>query len=315
MGRIDELDSTPRYTIKSASLQTGIRDVTLRMWERRYRLLSPRRSSGNYRLYSERDIAILRWVKSQIDNGQRIRASAAELRRIRQTGRWPEALPPLERERDHSSLAAADRLALRLYQALIAGNEPQAAQVLSRARASFGLSTICLRVITPCLYEIGEAWHRGDIRIATEHLASNLLRGHLLALFQSYPLRRRAPRFLVGCAPGERHEIGSLMLALFLRRGGARVEYLGADVDLDDLIAYARSEPPDWVCLSAASGETARNLARLDQHLAALRPRPRLGFGGRAFLLHPRLRTEVPGVFLGETAPEGARSALRSTIT
>ena len=66
MTTINDFSDEPRYTIKSVSVQTGIRPVTLRAWERRHELLSPHRSDNRYRLYSERDVAILRCIKSLV---------------------------------------------------------------------------------------------------------------------------------------------------------------------------------------------------------------------------------------------------------
>ena len=57
-----ELSDQPRYSIKAVQERTGIPAVTLRAWERRYKLVKPRRSSGNYRLYSDRDVAVLRQI-------------------------------------------------------------------------------------------------------------------------------------------------------------------------------------------------------------------------------------------------------------
>jgi methanogenic corrinoid protein MtbC1 len=115
-------------------------------------------------------------------------------------------------------------------------------------------------------------------------------------------MRPSAPRIVVGCAPNEFHDIGSLMVALFLRREGYRVEYMGANVHLEDLAAYARAERPQLICLSANSEARAHALREFDARLARLRPRPRLAFGGRIFNLQPRLRTSIPGLFLGEDA-------------
>ena len=55
--RLNGYDDTPVYTIKTVVQETGIAPATLRAWERRYGVLSPGRSDGGYRLYSERDIA------------------------------------------------------------------------------------------------------------------------------------------------------------------------------------------------------------------------------------------------------------------
>jgi DNA-binding transcriptional MerR regulator len=309
MAKITELPETPKYRIKSVSQQTGVPPVTLRAWERRYGLLSPHRTHSNYRLYSDQDVAVLRWLKSRIDSGLPVRIAADELHAMRATGAWPEALPPLETKRE--AIQSPSMFSDQLYRALIGHDEAMASQILSQTHAVFDLTTICLDIITPCLVEVGEAWHRGEIRIATEHFASGFLRGRLLALYQTYPMARTAKRILVGCAPGEFHEIGSLMLALFLRRAGHRVDYLGQDVALEDVLAYSRSEPVSLICLSASLPETARRLDGFDARLAGIEPRPRFGFGGRAFNADRARRDAIQGTFLGETSADGALRAGR----
>ncbi len=310
---IAQIPDTPKYTIKAVSAQTGIRGVTLRAWERRYRLVRPRRTSGNYRLYSDRDVAVLRWLKERVAAGQSISAAAAELTAMRRQGNWPAAPPaPQPAPRGEGGVVPA-RLTDRLYQALTTHNEAAALQVMAEAHAAFDIVAICEQLITPCLIAIGEGWARGDIRISTEHFASQFLRGRLTTLFQSLPGPRTGPRVVIGCAPREMHDIGPLMLSLFLRHAGYRVEFLGPDVHLDDLLAYARAERPAVICLSAHSEETALSLARVQPALNRMRPRPRFGFGGRAFNLRPDLRAATPGVFMGETA-SAAASAVRGLL-
>ena len=302
MPALVDLPDTPRHMIKAVCAETGLLPVTLRAWERRYKLLKPQRTAGNYRLYSDRDIALLRWIKSRVDQGAPISRVAEEFRSMRRAGQWPEAVPAPPPAPVQESAAPPEAYASRLYAALIALNESLTAEILREAQAVFDVAVICLNVIQPCLVEIGEAWYRGEIRIATEHFASQYLRGRLLSLFQAYPVRHSAPRIVVGCAPNEFHDIGSLMLALFLRREGYRVEFLGANVHLPDLAEYAREHRPALICLSANSEESAHELRQMEARLAGMRPRPRLGYGGRAFNLNPALRKTVPGVYLGEDA-------------
>ncbi len=76
----------------------------------------------------------------------------------------------------------------------------------------YDLNTYLLKTLIPALVEIGEAWANGVIPVATEHFASAYLRGNLLTLFQAFPARSNSPFILVGCAPTELHEIGSLYL-------------------------------------------------------------------------------------------------------
>jgi DNA-binding transcriptional MerR regulator len=302
MPSIANIADTPRHTIKAVSAQTGILPVTLRAWERRYRLVKPKRTSGNYRLYSDRDVALLRWVRERMDAGMAVSRVADEFHALRRSGKWPAAVASLPAEPANASAAPDPSDAQRLFKALAAMNEPQAAVLLREAHQRFDLYAICLDIIQPCLYEIGEAWYRGELRIATEHFASQYLRGHLLALFQGFPMRQSTPRIVVGCAPNEFHDIGSLMVALFLRRAGYRVEFIGADAHLDDLAEYARAERPALICLSANTEAAARGLRQLDARLAGMRPRPRFAFGGRIFNLRPELQTLVPGLFLGPDA-------------
>ena len=64
-----EPDSQPIYNIKAVVEATGLPAATLRAWERRYGALMPSRTESGYRLYSESDIATLRWLKARIGEG------------------------------------------------------------------------------------------------------------------------------------------------------------------------------------------------------------------------------------------------------
>ena len=310
---IGDLPDIPQHTIKHVCTVTGVRAVTLRAWERRYQVLQPQRTGGNYRLYSDRDIAILRWLKRQVDEGESISAAAAELRHFRQTNAWPAEAPVAPAPLAPTGATPPAEYSQRLYAALTSLDEAEAASIFLEATALFDLSAVCLDIVQPCLVAIGEAWYRGDLRIATEHFASQYLRGRLLSLFQSFPLRPRAPRIVIGCAPGEFHEIGGLMLALFLRRDGYRVDFLGADVHIGDLFEFARVERPAMICLSANSEQTARELRTMQAKLAGMRPRPRFGFGGLIFNLDAKLRESMPGFFLGHNAAS-AREQVRMLL-
>ena len=93
MTTIVDLSDEPKFTIKAVANQTGIRPVTLRAWERRNEVLAPHRAENHYRLYSERDIAILRWLKFRVDEGASISNAINELRAMASKNIWPEAIP------------------------------------------------------------------------------------------------------------------------------------------------------------------------------------------------------------------------------
>lgn len=71
----------PDYTMGVLAEETGVPPDTLRSWERRHGFPAPTRSESNYRLYSERDIVAVTWLREQTDRGQGISEAISMLRR------------------------------------------------------------------------------------------------------------------------------------------------------------------------------------------------------------------------------------------
>ncbi len=305
MTTINELSDEPKFTIKTVTTQTGIRAVTIRAWENRYGLLKPQRSQNRYRLYSERDVAILRWVKSQVDQGISISNVVRDLKAMLTRGDFPEVLPSITSRVRSYQPVPPEKMAQSLFDVLFKHDETAATEVLRQANAMYDLTTVCMEVIGAALIMIGDAWHRGEMRITDEHFASRFLQGKLINLLQAYPNRRGAPLILMACAPEEQHEIGCLMFSVLLRHDGYRVEYLGPDLPLDDIVDYAKQEKPAMILMSATMEESAVRLARMQDKMTRVKPRPIFGFGGQAFIRKPALRETVPGVYMGDTVVEG----------
>ncbi|OJX38138.1 MAG: hypothetical protein BGO78_08915 [Chloroflexi bacterium 44-23] len=305
MTSIIDFSDEPLYTIKAVSVQTGIRPVTLRAWERRHDLLSPHRSENRYRLYSERDVAILRWIKLRVDGGISISNAVSELRQMTRSGIWPDAVPTAPSRTLTQPKATPETYTHWLYSALINHDEERASNIMRELHASFDLMTIFVRILSPTLIAIGEAWFRGEIRITTEHYASNFLRAKLMSLLQAYPTRRNSPYIQLGCAPTEQHEIGSLMMAVLLRSEGYRVEYLGPDLPIEDLVDYASYEFPDLIVMTASTALSAFEMRRLKEKLDQIKPAPLLAYAGGAFDSDPKIREIVPGIYLGDNFDSG----------
>lgn len=301
----NDLTEDPKFTIKAVTTQTGIRAVTIRAWENRYGLLKPVRSENRYRLYSDRDVAILRWVKSQVDQGTTISNVVKDLKLILARGEFPEVLPAITARVRTYQPVPADHLAQQLFKVLIKQDEVAANDILGQANAMFDLTTVCMDVIGGALFYVGDAWHKGDMRITDEHFASRFLQGKLLNLLQAYPNRRGAPLILMACAPDEQHEIGVLMMSVLLRHDGYRVEYLGPDLPLDDIVDYAKQEHAAMVCMSATMEENALRLEHMQEKMNKIKPRPLFGFGGQAFIRKPALQTRISGQYMGDTIADG----------
>jgi len=301
---ISDISDEPQFSIKTVSKQTGILPVTIRAWERRFHLLAPRRADNRYRMYSERDVVLLKWIQASLNSGLSISKAVISLKTNLEKGVLPEIELETAPTNEVGQAQPPTIYAERLYKALIVHDDTEADNVLQAAHAVFDLVAVFERIIMPCLFEIGEAWRMGNLSITSEHMASSFIKGKLMSLLNAYPNRRHPPVILVGCAPFEQHEIGTLMMAILLRRSGQRVEYLGTDVPLDDLLDYARREHPAMILLSAVIEQNALELVGFNERLKSLKPPPLFAFGGSCFNHNSILQEKVHGIFLGYTLNE-----------
>jgi MerR family transcriptional regulator, light-induced transcriptional regulator len=280
-------NDTPMFTANEVESRTGVPATTLRQWERRYGLPNPQRASSGYRLYSQQDIGCIEFMRDQISTG--VPASrAAQLYVINKPGKSPVV---------QQAPQTGANLVSRLIEATLTGDNGRADRVLSEAHASLSVEDVLLRVIQPTLVEIGEKWHRGEINVAHEHQASNFLRGKLHGLLELAGNSKHGPAIIVACAPGEWHEIGSLMLAIFLRRAGFRTHYLGANTPVEDLVRFSREVKAEVLMISVSNAEVLENLRSTARFL--LEAAPLVVYGGAAFNERPEMARELGGEYLG----------------
>ena len=301
MTTINDLSDEPKYTIKKVSDLTGILPVTLRAWERRYGVLSPERKENRYRLYSDRDVAILKWLNSRTAVGISISTAALNLRKMAIKDEWPDIVPlGITREKVTISIPP-EQYAEELFYLLTHHNEADALKLMQETISKFDLETVLTEIITPCLTSIGDAWYRGNLKISTEHFASAFILNTLYNLFQAYPIITRGANILIGGAPTEEHELGALMMAVLLRSRGYRVEFLGPNLYLDDLVDYAKSENPAVVILTASTRTAAMELLRAQSKFKTIKSPPHFCYAGFAFVLEPGLISAIPGIYLGNS--------------
>jgi methanogenic corrinoid protein MtbC1 len=155
-------------------------------------------------------------------------------------------------------------------------------------------------------------WHEGTATTAAEHFASNYLRRKLDAIINAAPQVNTGPLVVLGCGPGDWHELGLLLIHLMLRRRNVNTIYLGQNVPLAQFVEEMERLRPAMIIMAATTSDTAPGLIEMATAVQQMNgPRPIFAFGGRIFNVQPELRTRVPGVFLGESA----RSAVNYILT
>ena len=286
---------TPLYSVAAIARHTGVPAVTLRAWERRYGFPRPTRASGGRRLYTQRDIWTVRALRSQTDQGVPISRAIALL--------GDGSSPPAPAEAPIGAESPLTMLGDQLLEALLDLAAGRADTVLSEALSLLSVEDVCLGLMQPALNEIGRRWHAGEASVAQEHFATGLIRARLSSLLQHALAGVNQPAILAACPPGEWHELGLLMICLFLARRGYAVRYLGANLPAEELAQLVKQSTPQLVLLSAQTDDTA---GALGDALRALRrlppPQPELAYGGWIFNARPELRAQTPGVYLGRDA-------------
>lgn len=307
---LDAYSDLPLYNTKAVVHQTGVPAPTLRAWERRYGILSPRRGENDYRLYSERDMILVGWLRERVENGMTISQAIALMRtleparRRNRRARSPEAVmaapsPQLSRVPD---FYAPDILTRALLAHVAQLDEREAVRTIAQALAVYSVEETCLQLLQPALVEIGRRWAEGTLGVTVEHFASAVIRAQLDGLFRNAAASESGPLVLVGCVAGELHELGALMLALFLRRAGLRVAYVGQSVECESLGASVAALRPACVALSATMEEHVPALTAAARQIARGPGAPFFCFGGQAFDARPELAEGINGRFLGSNA-------------
>jgi len=289
----------PIFNTKAVARETDVPADTFRAWERRYGIPRPQRTPGGHRLYSERDIAIIRWLRDRTAEGMNISQAVILLNSaLPEEGAVPAALPVLPSLEPRTLQRLFDELML----ALIMFDGGRADHLLAEAFALYPMEDVLLDLVQPTLIEIGERWHLGEIGVATEHFATQFVRRKLSGLLNLFAGDVSRGTILIACAPGELHDLGALLVALFLVRHGWHVVYLGSQLPMADLIEAIRTIRPVLVCLSATMPETARQLAEESRTIHELFPDLQIGYGGRPFNMSTDLISTTPGIMLGQDA-------------
>jgi MerR family transcriptional regulator, light-induced transcriptional regulator len=290
--RFKHLSTEPIYNTKAVVHRTGIPADTLRAWERRYGIPRPGRTSGRHGAYSERDVAQIGWLRQQTDDGLSISQAVALL--------VSSASHP---DSPTSPAVALENQVQPLLAALLDFDLPRADSIVSHTLDLHPIERVCLELFQPALVLIGEGWHAGSISIAQEHAATAFIHARLATLMrQALTASQRGP-ILLATAPGERHELGLMMVALFLMRRGWKVTFLGSDLPGEEVVATAGRLQPCLVALSAAGSDTRAQCAVLLAKLSSLPDAPLVGYGGAIFS-QPEARAGLPGHYLGADAAQ-----------
>ncbi len=241
------------YKIGTLARLTGFSPALLRVWERRFGLMTPGRGDGRQRVYGDDDLAVLRRVRSLIDQGRTIGEIAAQGRARLLAGPDQDVAAAGDRS---ATVAGAEGLCKLVVEGALALDARRLGTALDEAFATLGAERAVADVIIPAEIQIGDFWEAGRCSVASEHMASSRFMHRLGRLLDAaQPVDESAPRVIAACFPDEYHQIGLLIVSWHLARRGVRVEYLGAAMPLEDLAKACRASRPQALLLSVMRRE------------------------------------------------------------
>lgn len=327
----------PTFNLKAVVQETGLKPDTLRAWERRYGLPVPQRTDSGHRLYSQKDIQLLKWLIARQEEGMSISRAVELWRRLETEESDPLQTVPITNSPSAApSNYTAQVAPLSTAPGLAAGahsadtrdtmsqvraawvaacmnfDEQQAERIVSQAFGLFSVERVCLDVLQKGLAVIGEGWYSGNVTVQQEHFASALAVRRLEALMAATPPPTRAGRILVGCPPEEEHTFAPLLLSLLLRRRGWDILFLGANIPVQDFVLTTQTARPHLVILTAQQLYTAAGLREIGDLIYQVRVP--MAFGGMIFTQIPDLPQRITGHYLGINL-EGALQRIEELLS
>jgi len=228
------------YRIAELEQLSGIKAHTIRIWEKRYNLITPDRTSTNYRRYDDEQLKKLLNVSTLLSLGHKIShislLSEKEIFRL------------VNESQNHApDNIICDGFINNLLGAMLKYDEAAFEKTYSASVTRFGLFDAMINVFYPLLNKIGYLWTTNEVNPAQEHFASCLIKRKLMAATDGLPSsRKKNKKFLLSLLPGESHDISLLFANYIIRAKGHETIYLGQDVPFENIASTLKETKPHF---------------------------------------------------------------------
>jgi len=196
--------------------------------------------------------------------------------------------------------------------AILEGSTERAAEVIDQGLAAGVIpSKLYLDVLMPVQIEIGARWHRGEVTIPQEHIATQITLRQMARLRSMLKTRLKLGlKAVVSSVEGDQHFIGGQAVSDFLMVDGWEVDFLGADIPTDHMVMYVKAREAQLVCVSVALTSLVPTAQKLIAELKKLKSPPKIIVGGSAFVANPAI-AETLGADAYTSDPQEAVTVAR----
>jgi MerR family transcriptional regulator, light-induced transcriptional regulator len=233
-------EDSAQYLISTVSKRSGVKSDLVRAWERRYQAVTPTRTAGGHRVYTDQDIARLKLLNQATSNGHSIsqiaQFSLSDLKTLLkdESDTTPISYTHAVNAKRNLSHLAEDYIE-KCYAAVLAFDAKLLESHFENAIVELGSEAFIEHLLTPLLTQIGKSWKEGELRPVHEHMALSVIRSLTYILRNNNPSPPNAPRMIVTTPMGQLHELGAMLAAIMAEFSGWQVTYLGADLPAEEI--------------------------------------------------------------------------------
>lgn len=226
------------YSIHYLEQLTGIKAHTMRVWEQRYKLITPTRSQTNIRSYSDSDLKKLLNISTLLNAGLRI----GDISRLTNDDLYKKVSLLQKRKTEVPVLYAA---AINAFiAAAMTYDESAFTKQYKQCITRHGMEYTYEHILYPMLVRIGTLWKVNKLNPAQEHFLTNLIRQKMFAGINELKIPASTNTWVLFLPEHEEHEIGLLYANFMFRFYGVKTIYLGQRVPLDTLSEVVESVKP-----------------------------------------------------------------------
>ncbi len=267
------------YNIQMASKLSNVGIHTIRIWERRYKAVSPERDPSGHRNYSKKDIEKLSLLNELCQIGFTISKIAGLdnetlKEKLREHGNEKNVFRSETEEskipeKQIEEVMIVSLMALKAYRLDIVSNE------LNRLKNSLNGKQFALKIALPLMGELGMAVANGDYSISHEHALSSIMKFHLSHFLYNNQNGTRPSRkkILICGVEGDLHEFGILIAAVLCKHYNYEFYYLGPNLPAEALVDAAQFLDVDSVVVGVTSMASHLGAESIKNYLEAVLPK------------------------------------------
>lgn len=273
------------YSIKELEKLSGIKAHTIRIWEKRHKIISPERSDTNIRTYSDRELKKILNVAILNNHGYKISKIA-----VLTDDELASKVAQLA-DRESPITLFIDQLTI----AMIDLDEAKFEKLLSNFIIRFGFERTLTEIIYPFLDKIGILWLSDNITPIQEHFISNLIRQKIIVAIDGLNTTDSAKDGIVLFLPeNELHEIGLLFFHFIVKSLQFKTYYLGQYTPIEHLEEIVNEVHPKYLITSISHLQPDVDLGYMIEQIATKFPECKLLATGKpVFDLNSKLPKNV----------------------